>query len=178
MNTSRGRYWWVWPDFTSEKDARDGSYMGVVAAAWIALSTAGLSFYRYYANVNSDSSDLFGGLIFALVWFVLGYGIFRMSRIAATIGLIIYVGDRGYYVLSSAMSGGHSSNIALGVFFFLYLLNANRAIYWHHQKREPKEAPAVILNCAKCGTPYNLSDYQPDAETWYCRACGGSLPKP
>ncbi len=116
-----GRFWWVWPSFSSERDARNGSIMGVMAVGLIVLVTVAVASYQYSAD--GDVYRFGGGLLESLVWCVLGYGIHRMSRVAAVIGLILFVADKGYALLQ-----GQSLGIA--TILGLYLINGTRAVFW------------------------------------------------
>ena len=79
--TNRTKYWWLWPDFYEEKDARDAAMMGVIACSVIAVMMGLIFIYRYYRA--GDVYHLVGGMVVFIIYCVLGYGIFKMSRAPA-----------------------------------------------------------------------------------------------
>jgi hypothetical protein len=169
-SVGRSKYWWLWPNFNSEKDARDGAKMGVLAAGLIAAVTGVVFLYRY--NSDGDAYGLIGGLIVSIVWCFLGYGMFKMSRIAATAALFIFLADKLYTLVDQDKSLG------IATILILYLINANRAIYWlkgKHQTEEPKVRN--IITCQNCGVNQDLSDYSRENLVWLCSSCGKELPR-
>jgi predicted RNA-binding Zn-ribbon protein involved in translation (DUF1610 family) len=167
---SRSKYWWLWPNFYSEKDARDGAKMGVLASGLIAVMTGAAFSYRYVTD--NDVFGLAGGLFVSLVWCVLSYGFFRMSRVASLTALLLFVADKAYTV------GIEGKSLGIASILVLYLVNANRAIYWFKGKRGMQEAkPSETLNCESCGAVCDLADYNQDAAVWLCPACGKALPR-
>jgi hypothetical protein len=82
--------------------------MGVIACGLIAAVTGLIFVYRYYKG--GDIYQLIGGVIIFIVYSVLGYGIFRMSRVACATALALFVAEKIY---SSAFQG-KSLGIAIG----------------------------------------------------------------
>lgn len=123
---NRTKYWWLWPDFYDAKDAHDAAKMGIIACALIAGIT-GLTFiYRYYMGGNID--QLLGGIIAFIIYSALGYGIFRMSRIASSIALILFLTEKIY---SFAVEG---KQLGIAILLVWYLMHANRAVYWFRSR--------------------------------------------
>lgn len=131
----RSKYWWLYPTFSNEKDARDGAKMGVVASGLIAIVTGVLFWYLY--TTDGDIFGLVGGLIVSLIWCILSYGIFKMSRVASSVALLFFLADKVYTVRIQGKSLGIASILVL------YLINANRAIYWFKRNIDVKEAEAI-----------------------------------
>ena len=168
---SRSKYWWLWPIFHNEKDARDTAKTGVVACLVIAAISGGLIAYNHSAD--GDVFGLVGGILIAFVWCFLSYGVYRMSRIASVASLILYAGDRVYAIGFEGRRFG-----VLALLSALYLLNAVRATYWFNTKGDlEKIIPKTTLFCNHCGSAYDLEDYSQDALLWLCRQCGKELPR-
>jgi len=91
---TRTKYWWLWPDFYVEKDARDAAMMGIIACSLIAVVTGFTFIYRYY--VGGDVDQLMGGVLVFVIYCVLGYGIFKMSRTSASTALILFLAEKIY----------------------------------------------------------------------------------
>ena len=167
----RSKFWWLWPVFHNEKDARDTAKAGVVTCLFIAAVSGGMIAYK--SGIDSDVFGIVGGILVAFIWCFLSYGIYRMSRLASLAALILFVGDRVY-----AIGIGGRRFVVLVLFFALYLLNAVRATYWFKKKDHQEEIlPKTTFSCEHCGSAYNLEDYNRDASIWLCRQCGKELPR-
>jgi hypothetical protein len=161
----RDRYWWLWPNFHEADDARDGAKMGVTACGLIGFVTA-ITFYFRHLQGQSDPFDLIGGLIMLIVYCALGYGILRMSRMAASGALVLFAADKVY----SAAVNGASLGIALVLVW--YLIQANRAIYWFRRQTTLSTADgAALRKCGNCGAEYDPADHRADASVSLCSRC-------
>jgi hypothetical protein len=118
----RSKHWWLWPDFYDEKDARDAAKMGIIACAIIAVTTGAVFTYRY--SITGDIEQLFGGLFMFIIYCALGYGIFKMSRAASSIALILFLFEKVYSFLFQG------TNLGLAILLLWFLFQANRATYW------------------------------------------------
>lgn len=169
---TRSKYWWFWPVFHSDKDALDTAKLGVAACLIIAAISGG--FFAYNHSKDGDIFGIVGGILIAFVWCFLSYGVYRMSRVASAVALILFIADKVYSIGLEGRAFG-----ILALLFALYLLNAVRATYWFYAKEELKKSTAkIILSCNYCGAPYALEDYSQDASKWFCRQCGKELPRP
>lgn len=169
----RSRYWWVWPDLQEEKDARDAALVGVTSCGLIAIMTATVFVYRYY-YVDHDLSQLIGGVIASIVYCTLGYGILRMSRLASTLALMLFVVEKLPVFLELKPD-------VIALMLVWYLFQSNRAVYWFRSKTEDIKAeskqPLHVSTCINCGMKYSSDDYRPEAPAWYCSKCKSPLPK-
>ncbi len=174
MNQStphRPKYWWIWPDFYIEKDARDAAKFGVTACMFIAGATGLFSIIEYFSSSNDNISILVIGTVTVLVYSVLGYGILKMSRIAASIALVFFLIEAIYKVIDSGKVG-------MAPLLVWYLIQSNRAVYWFKEKsKEPRFETPKILACPHCGAEYNVKDYRQDASEWHCPQCAEVLAK-
>jgi hypothetical protein len=124
----RSKYWWLWPEFLDEKDARDAAKMGVTACGLIAI-ISGLAFvYRYFDS--GEIGQAITGVIMVTLYSVLGYGIFKMSGIASSIALVLFGADKLY---SFAVD---NKALGIGILLIWYLVQANRAIYWFRNAKK------------------------------------------
>jgi hypothetical protein len=167
---TRTKYWWLWPDFYVEKDARDAAMMGIIACSLIAVVTGFTFIYRYY--VGGDVDQLMGGVLVFVIYCVLGYGIFKMSRMAASAALILFLAEKIYTI------GIQGKSLGIAPLLAWYLFQATRGVYWFKAKTtKPKvELPKVLL-CPHCGAEYNAREYRQDAPEWHCPQCAEVLPK-
>ena len=167
---TRTKYWWLWPDFYVEKDARDAAMMGVIACSLIAVVTGFTFIYRYY--VGGDVNQLLGGMLVFIINCVLGYGIFKMSRAAASTALILFLAEKIYTI------GIQGKSLGIAPLLAWYLFQANRAVYWFRAENiKPQIELPKILACPHCGAEYNVKDYRQDAPEWHCPQCNEALPK-
>lgn len=109
----REKYWWVWPKFIEEKDARDVAMWGLIACVLIAVVGGAVSDQAITAVVT------------VTLYLALGYGIFKMSKFASSVALVLY----GTTVLYSVVVE-HKFPGMLTILVIWYLVQANRATYW------------------------------------------------
>lgn len=167
---NRTKYWWLWPDFYEEKDARDAALMGVIACSLIAVVTGFTFVYRYYTD--GDAYRLLGGMIIFIVYCALGNGILKMSRPACSTALILFLAEKIYTF------GIQGKSLGIAPLLAWYLFQANRAVYWSKGKStKPIVESPKILACTHCGAEYNPKDYRQDAPEWHCPQCAEVLPK-
>ena len=133
MRLGRSKYWWIWPDFNDAEYAQDGANMGVFACAFIAGATALVSIYGYFINGTIVIDRFQGDMVIVLITIIQGYGIFRMSRIASSTALVLFLADKIYSSMVYHKSWG------IGLILVWYLIQANRAIFWF--RKEPREMP-------------------------------------
>jgi hypothetical protein len=165
----RSKFWWLWPIFRNERDARDVAKSGVATCLFIGAVSSATIAYKYGAD--SNVFGIVGGIFIAFIWCLLSYGIYRMSCLASLAALILLVADR---ICAIAIGSGRFAVFTL--FLAIYLLNAVRATYWFKEKDNPEDIlPKTTFSCEHCGSAYNLEDYSRDASKWLCRQCGKEL---
>lgn len=115
---------WIWPTITDAASAKNAAMEGVWAAGWVSLVTAigatanivfGTSFLGLSARAYADVS------IFALI----GFGIYRMSRLCAVIGLLAYIAEVVY--TGKTQSGWHFNWMI--ILFSLMYVNGIRGTF-------------------------------------------------
>ena len=93
-SVSRMMNWW-WPDVSdlpnAEKTIRYGFWTAVLVASITAV-VALMAFYLHKPILGIDGAGLVDAVLFAAI----AFGIYRRSRAAAIGGLVLYVGERAY----------------------------------------------------------------------------------
>lgn len=165
----RSRFWWLWPEFNSEKDARDIVKMGLGFVVLATAFTGGYAILKYFQS--NEVENMITGSIIVIIFSVLGYGIFRMSRVAATLALILIVGNWVFDIASGEKTSG-------APFVFMWaLFQTNRAIYWFNGEKNLVSMSAIIKTCPVCGNKYSERDYDPENINWFCSTCNAPLKK-
>ena len=159
MRMGRSSNWWFWPDFNDVEDAQDGAKMGVMACALIAGATTIFSGYGYFISITKDLDNFLGDMVVALIQIILGYGIYKMSRVASSMALVFFLADKLYSSIVYHKSWG------IGFIIVWYLIQANRAVYWF--RREPR------LNPEKDNIPSKVKGGKPIVKGGKrCPVCG------
>ena len=103
-----------------------------MAALFIAVVTGLAASFRV---LGVDRTALLDAGLFALV----AFGIFRVSRFAATFGLVLFVVER---IVMLAM--GQSAGGILGIFLLLAFSNSVRGAFAYHRLRKQVDVAAVF----------------------------------
>jgi hypothetical protein len=109
-----------WPDVSILEGAKLAVTYGWVASYLIACSTT-ISALVGWTSISS--------LIDAVFWLIIGYGIFRNSRIASVIGLMFFA-----FELLSKMQ--HGKSVGIGVILLLYLVNGVRGTLAYYRLKK------------------------------------------
>jgi len=104
-----------YPTITDEVSAKKAASFGYWAAAFI----AGINLVMIFLGAVSQSA-----LFDALVMIVIGFFIYKMSRVAAVAGLLYAIFDLIYKVYM-----GQSPAIAIKLFFILYFISGVRGTF-------------------------------------------------
>jgi hypothetical protein len=117
---------WFWPSITDAISAKKASKHGVWACTWCAAATllfVVLSIFEISLS-NFDISASFDAFLFILI----GWGIFKMNRVAAVAGLVLYILERAYM-----WSEYGSKNPAIAIIVTLMFINSIRGIFLYHK---------------------------------------------
>lgn len=169
VTRKRSLHWWIWPDFHIEKDALDISRLGVLCCAWIVASAAIQCILQYFGK--GDAGLLINSLINILIYSLLGYGILKRSRIAATIALT-------YFIAGIIWPFIEKGKIGLAPVLIWYFIQSNRAIYWYRGgvvKAEVK-LPNFLI-CPYCNTQSSTKSFRQGTTEWLCPICNKSFPR-
>ena len=120
MSLQKGRSW-IWPSITDEKSAKDASAQGAVASGFISFFSG---FIGFVMSMGWDQGALREAFLFA----ILGFGIFRLSRTAAVVGLALYFVEWIYMWPKVGII-----NVALTPIVVLMFVNSIRGTFVYHQ---------------------------------------------
>jgi hypothetical protein len=127
-----------WPELSTASDAEKA----VKAAAFVAFFVAALTGLASVLTLLSVTRILPGWAIFdALVFGVLGLLILRGSRVAAVLGLILYV----IQLVAAIVATGNPAGLIVGLFFTSAFITGVRGTYLLKRLRGSAEdaAPAA-----------------------------------
>lgn len=117
---------WIWPAIVDTTTAKKASKQGLWACAWCAGATIVFVVLAQLGAqlFNFDMSALWDAFLFI----VIGWGIYKMNRIAAVAGLALYILERLY------MWSEHGpKNPAVAIFITLLFINSIRGIFAYHK---------------------------------------------
>ena len=119
-----------WMEITDQATARKAAMQGVVASGFVSVVTAIVSIGGW---LGAGVASLVDSVLFAIV----GFGIYKMSRAAAVIGLVLYLVERAY-----AMTQGHGGKVSFVVIFVtLCFIHSIRGTFAYHDMGGMEEAP-------------------------------------
>ena len=107
----------LWPEVADLDSARSASRQGMWAALFVAVVTAAVAAFKAFGLSTSAFFD-------AAVFFGIAWGIYRVSRVAAAAGLLLYVLER---VVTFAQS--HETGGILAIFLLLAFGNGARGAF-------------------------------------------------
>lgn len=124
----------LWPPVDTLDTAKSTAKLGAVTAAIVAgvtalfaiLSLFGVEFASIWALVDAG--------LFALI----AFGIYKMSRMAAVLGLLLYLWGQVSQILVTGRT-----NYILFLLFTLYLVHGIRGTFAYHKLK--KEAPEPVI---------------------------------
>jgi hypothetical protein len=124
----------IWPDITHLDGAKTAACSGLWAACFAAFATAGLALYSEFVSTLLIF-DIWG-LLDSVLFAVIAIGIWRMSRIAAIFGLILYLGEQWYQWTTDGMG-----NIVVALLLTLMFVNGVRGTIAFHRFKKPSDEP-------------------------------------
>jgi hypothetical protein len=127
---------WFWPVITDSESARSAARGARTAAIVCAAVTL---IFTLAAMAGAKLSQGLGLTVLSLVdvflFGILAWGIHRMSRTAAVLGLLLFVAER-------LMAGNATKGIYLTIVFTLWFISGVRGTFAYHQYKT-KGDPAV-----------------------------------
>lgn len=125
--TSKGNVFW--PNIYDEASAREAAKQGWFAA----LFSGGVTLLMVVFG-STPASSLFDVILLCFI----GYGCLKMSRVAATIGLIYTIFNGGYkYIMHSTFG--------LMPLFAIFFINSIRGTYNFHTMKKAKLGPNTSI---------------------------------
>lgn len=117
---------WIWPSIVDTTSAQKASKQGLWASAWCAGATI---FFVVLARLGSQMFNFdMWALLDAFLFIAIGWGIYKMNRIAAIAGLALYILER-----ISMWSEHGPKNPAIAIFITLMFINSIRGIFAYHK---------------------------------------------
>ena len=108
---------WIWPTIVDTTTAQKASKQGLWASAWCAGATI---VFVVLAQLGTQMFNFdMWALLDAFLFIVIGWGIYKMNRIAAVAGLVLYIIER-----LSMWSEQGPKNAAIAIFITLMFINS------------------------------------------------------
>ncbi len=136
---------WLWPAIDDIEDAKKAAHAGA-SSAFLVGGVTGIVTVLHLCGVRFLPDWDAGNFADAVIFLVLGFFIYRFSRIAAVAALLLYVG--GQILMMKAVGFRFS---VLPILFTLYFVSAIRGTFeYHNFKRhetseEPKPVPPQVF---------------------------------
>lgn len=136
---TRNRKDWIWPSITDTVSAKEASKQGIWACIWCAGATL-LFVTLSFLGLSVLGIDAWA-LIDALLFIIIGYGIYKMNRIAAIAGLSLYILER----IMMWFEQGLEVVPVVAILIILLFINSLRGIFAYHRyaKDEQKKLSAL-----------------------------------
>jgi hypothetical protein len=126
---------WLWPQIQDKEDAKKAAHGAAGMAFFVAIVTSIIAFLEMTGRLK-----LFGlgpeAFIDAGLFFGIGVGLLFHSRIAAVVGLILYVVEQVFML----KSGAGKPSIAM-ILFTLAFINGVRGSFAYHRMKKEESAP-------------------------------------
>ena len=126
-----GRF--IWPSVTQEKLARKASRQGLYAVAIILVLQILLLAFAAFGHPLSgvQSADLVADSLELVLYAAIGWGIYKMSRVASILGVLLYLAER--IMLWENQGGPSAWELAFLVPLVLMFVNAVRGTIAHRR---------------------------------------------
>ena len=126
MGNSNRRSSFIWPDVSTPEQARSAANGGAIAACIIVVITSGLALYAILKSpvLNVTAWSFVDAFLFAVV----GIGIWKLSRVAAVAGLVLYLIEQ----VALWSSPGPKPTV-MAVLFILLFVHAIRGTFSYHR---------------------------------------------
>lgn len=130
-----------WPDVSELTGAGKAISYGFGSAAFVASVTAVVALLAIYLRKPIFGIDGFG-LFDAVLFAIIGFGVYRKSRVAAVAGLVLYIVERFYMLASGSATG--TAGVST-VFVALYFVHGVRGTFAYRRlsSRQSAVAPAT-----------------------------------
>lgn len=132
MNQKNAAIEWLWPSILDFDTATKASRQGFYAAMFVAATNAAMSLaghLGYFSRLEADFTGIFDAAIFAAI----AFGIWKYSRVAAVVGLSLYLLSCAYVILNFNHKVG-----ALTIFITLAFINGIRGAFLRKKMLQTK----------------------------------------
>jgi hypothetical protein len=125
---------WYWPPVDTVEAARNTAKQGAIAAAIVSGITA---LFAILSLVGVEIVSLWA-LVDAGLFALIAFGIYKMSRLAAVIGIALYLWGQLNQILATG-----NSNYILIILFTLYFIHAIRGTFAYHKLKKQQPEPVI-----------------------------------
>lgn len=131
---------WIWPTIDDLESAKKAAHKGAAAAFVVTIVTGVVSLLAVRGVAIFKELADGSGFIDAGLFIIIGFFIYRLSRIAAVIGLLLYVGEQ----VISIQSNGFRFSIMMIILTSYFIAGVRGTFEYHHlNKNETPEAKPV-----------------------------------
>jgi hypothetical protein len=120
-----------WPKIVDEESARAAAHGGVAGAGMVVIATTVLLVWGIVAGKPIAGVGL-SALIDVGLFLFIGFGIYRMSRVAAVAGLSLYLLELWF----TTKTNGASANVILPIIIILAFIGGIRGTVAYHRYRK------------------------------------------
>lgn len=144
---------WLWPTIDDLESAKKAAHKGAAAAFVITIVTGVVSFLAVqgvaiFKELTDASSFIDAGL-----FLVIGFFIYRLSRIAAVIGLLLYIGEQ----VISIQTHGFRFSVMMILLTSYFIAGVRGTFEYHNMNKnetpEAKPLPPQIMPQTPVETP-------------------------
>ncbi|TVQ23381.1 MAG: hypothetical protein EA367_02515 [Leptolyngbya sp. DLM2.Bin15] len=122
-----------WPTIDSIQRAREVAQQGFWAAVIVAVVTTLFALVSIVAGDIAELPISAGSFIDVGIFVAIAFGIRRMSRVAAVLGLVVYFGNQLYMW---SIIGPQTAGIIVVVFMMLAFIHGVRGTFAYHSYRK------------------------------------------
>lgn len=121
--------YWFWPSINDSNEAKRVSRLGIYAAVISGIMTIGMVFLRQH---------YLGGLFDGAITLIIGFGIYKIYRFAAILGLCYFIYGRIYFIEQGLPPLWFEKwiSIAIAIALTLMYVNSIRGTFAYHKFKE------------------------------------------
>lgn len=123
-----------WPAVNTLEAAKNTAKQGAVSAAIVAVITGIMAILSLFGVDTVSIWALVDAGLFALI----AFGIYKMSRIAAILGLLLYLWGQIGVITSTG-----NTNVILFILFVLYFIHGIRGTFAYHNLKKQQPEPVI-----------------------------------
>ena len=129
MNSEKKATKFWWPDVSTPEEARAAAKGGATAAWIVAIVTSGFALYAALKEpvLNVTAWSFVDGALFA----ALGFGIWRLSRLAGVGALGLYLVEQGFLWASVG-----PKNPVMALLYLMFFVGGIRGTFSYHRLRD------------------------------------------
>jgi hypothetical protein len=128
----------TFPTIVTLSDAQSTGRQGTWAACFIAGIMSLVALASILERLPEDFPRDGWALIDAAIFGLIAWGIYRMSRVAAVAGLVLYIIER--IAMHIVLGKSHISGIFVTVLFLFAFINAVRGTFAYHRMRNAEKS--------------------------------------